>query len=132
MIKNLLLFLVAVSICLEGSASVVPVADYKLTDQDALGQVLGPGQLTNSVGSKYTLARLGEPRYMNVAYDPAEGRALLFNGKSSYSPKRGIPGITDEFVMETWCRAAKQENARWHGVVAHGDGGRGILYCAAR
>ena len=121
------MFLVAVSICLEGSASVTPVADYKLTDRDALGQVLGPEQLMNSVGSRYTLARLGEPRYMNIPYDQAEGRALLFNGKSSYFLERGIPEITDDFVMETWCRAAKQEDVQWHGVVAHGDGGRG--YC---
>ena len=29
--------------------------------------------------------------------------------------------------MEVWCRAAKQNDAQWHGVVAHGDGGLG--YC---
>ena len=116
-----------VACCLEVHASVRPVADYKFTHATALGQVQGPEQLKNRVSDAYVLTRQGEPRYMNVPENPADGRALHFDGRSSYLLQGGIDGLTDEFVMEVWCRAATQNDAQWHGVVAHGDGGLG--YC---
>lgn len=122
-----LFFFLCAALGLEGRASVIPVVDYRLTDRDALGQVLGPKRLKNRLAETYSLTRQGEPRYMNIPPDAAPGRALLFDGNSSYVLKGGIPELTDEFIMEAWCRAGKRNHAGWHGVVAHGDGGRG--YC---
>lgn len=113
--------------CMQCYASVTPVVDFRLTDREALGQVLGPERLASAVGGGLGLMRQGEPRYMNVAENPEAGRALLFDGKSRYVLEGGIPELTGGFVMEVWCRAAKHGHTGWHGVVAHGDGGQG--YC---
>ncbi len=101
-----------------------PVADFKLTDPNALGQVQGPETLKNSAGARFALTRKGRPRYMNVPPDSDDGRALLFDGRSSYVLKAKLP-IEKGFILETWCRAAKANDKGLHGVASMGDGGRG-------
>lgn len=108
-------------------ASVTPIADYVLTDPDALGQVQGPAELLNRAGDPYVLLRRGAPRYLNLAPDPAAGRALRFDGQSAYQLEGDVPALRDDFVLEAWCRAEKSNYSGFHGVVGHGDGARG--YC---
>jgi len=102
-----------------------PVAHYTLTDPEAVGQVQGPELLENAAGDTFALTRDGAPRYMNLPPDVSDGRALLFDGKSAYRLEGGIAGINGGFVLEAWARAAKADDPGYHGVAAHGDGGRG-------
>jgi len=107
-------------------ADVESVAEYRLTDPDALGAVQGPERLPNRAGRRLPLLRRGDPRYFNLAPNADDGRALQFDGvDDAYALEGGIDPVPDQFVLEAWARAEEERAPGLHGVVSLGDGARG-------
>lgn len=129
--QNLLTLLAAMTaiagIC---QAEVEPKAHYNLKGQGGIRDTAAPPVWKNLVQGAPDLARLGGPKIMS---NGPESRRQDYDSSIQFLEADQCYNIAtnlingDNFVVEAWARALKDNDGGWHAVVANGDGGSGFL-----
>jgi hypothetical protein len=108
------------------SAAVNELAHYNLPGADGLHATTAPEIWKSQAPGGPDLAREGSPKIMNRAPAVA-GSAIKFEQSDQcYSVAKNLVS-GDNFVLEAWAFASKDNDNGWHSVVANGNGGTGFL-----
>jgi hypothetical protein len=126
------LTLLAVLTAVTGSClgEIEPKAHFNLKGQGGIRDTAAPPVWKNLVQDAPDLARQGSPKIMSNG--PESRRSEYDSSIQFLEPdqcynlgKNLVSG--DNFVVEVWAYALKDNDGGWHAVVANGDGGSGFL-----
>jgi hypothetical protein len=124
--------LVAACVCLAAvsHAEVEPKAHYNLKGQGGVRDTAAPPVWKSLASGAPDLARQGSPKVMSNA--PAirrkeyDSSIQFLEADQCYQTGKNLVG-GDNFVVEAWAYALKDNDGGWHAVVANGDGGSGFV-----